>query len=196
MKKMPLFAFALLAIATLFSATSCQKIKDAVASNVNPISWDQGSIPLTIPASASTSQQTAFGTVHFDLDQYIKEKAPSGVSIGYSAAKHIYLQSFDIHLDNADGDNNFSNLDFTPDNAPALIFNTTPNPTTAIQFGGTWAMPASPYTDVTVPVSNNNDLKTISNGTDWAYGLTYKLLKPMKHDVKATITAHYQIAFK
>jgi hypothetical protein len=188
----------LLAVAgiVIFSASSCNKIKEAVANNINDIGWTQSSVTITIPATNDLNQHTAFGTAQFDINQYIKDNGGGSLGNAWSYVKHIYLTALSADLQNADANNNFSNFDFSAGNAPALIFNSTASTSNAVLLGGTWSQPAPPYTHVDIPVNNSNDIKAAANGTDWAYGLTYKLSKPLAHDLQVTVTAQYNISFK
>lgn len=193
MKRVSLFGISALLIASVFTATSCNKIKEAVANNVNDIGWTQSDITVTIPATNDVNQHTTFGTVQFDLNNYIKNNGGSALGNAWSYVKHIYITSLSADLQNGDATNNFSNFDFT--NPPTLVFNSTTSTANAVQLGGTWSMPPAPYMHIDIPVTNNTDIKTAADGTNWAYGFIYKLSKPLTHDLQVKVTAQYNVSF-
>lgn len=194
MKKISLFTLSAFIMAFLFSATSCNKIKDAVAQNIPDITYNDDKPVIIIPASSSTAQQSALGQFTFDLNQYVKDNA-GGSGIDFSAIKHIYVKSINATLLNGDADNNFSNFTYDGTN-PVIVFNTTPDYATATQIGGGLSMaPTDPY-NLVLPVTNNTDFLSHINGKDWVYIFAYKLSKHTSKAMQVKLDVQYDLSFK
>jgi len=194
MKKISLLAVSAL---VLFSCaiSSCSKVKEAIAKNIPNITYQDDKPVISIPASSSTAQQTAFGTINFDLSQFIASNAGTG-GIDFSYVKHIYVKSIKATLVNADANNNFNNLAFTAASSPAVIFNTTPDVNNATLLGGNMTTPPSDPYNLVIPVTNNADILSHVNGKNWSYGFTYKLQKPTTKDLQVKLDVEYEISFK
>ena len=185
----------LLGAVAFLSLSSCNKIKDAIASNIPDLTYEDNNVTINVPASSNTSQQTAFGYVQFDLNQYIKDHA-GGSGIGFNNVKHVYVKEINAQVINGDANNNFQNLTFTTASSPVLVFNTTADYSTATVIGGGLTTPpADPY-NLSLPVTNNADFLSHINGKDWAYGLAYKLAKPTTKDLQVKLTVKYTVSFK
>jgi hypothetical protein len=186
---------ALLAAITIFSS-SCDKVADAVAAKVGPISFTQTDVMITIPASTNTAQQVSWGTTTFNLDSAIQKQ--SGVStLTYAKfAKSVTVTSLIGTVVNGDANNNFNNFTFSSASSPIIIFNTSPDATTATTIGGgTQITPlADPY-NWNIPVTGNTDLLSRINGKTWWYAFTYKLQKATTKDLQVKLTINYTISF-
>lgn len=196
MKKTSLLTRCIFIASFVILSCSCNKIKDAIASNLSPISLTQANITITIPASNSTAQQTAFGTTYFDLDSAIQKQSGNSTVTYAKYAKHITITGITASLANGDANNNLNNLTYSVGTFPILVFNTTPDYNTATIIGGSGQTTplADPY-NWNIPVAGNTDLISIINGKNWAYGLAYKLQKPTTKDLQLNLTITYNIAF-
>jgi hypothetical protein len=194
MKKTFLFALGAFMTGVSIFSTSCNQVKDAISKNIPNITWDNNDPVITIPASSNTTDQTVFGSTKFDLNQYIAANAGAG-GIDFSSVKHVYVKSIVATLVNGDAGNNFSNLAYSL-GSPALVFNTTPDFSTATLLGGSITTPPTdPYT-LNIPVTNNTDIKTHMNGVDWVYGFTYKLSKATSKALQIKLDVQYELSFK
>jgi hypothetical protein len=189
-------------ITVLLSATACNKVQEELAKNIPDISLTQASIPVTIPASSSTALQVQWGTVEFDLNQFIKDNASAAPANAFSLVKHIYVTSVTATAPqspaNADANNNFTNLTYSSAVTPVVVFNTTNDYSTATRLGGAGTTPpADPYT-LSVPVSNNTDIIThINSSTNrWSYGFAYQLARPTTKDIQVILNVKYNVSFK
>ena len=174
--------------------SSCDKIKDAAAKKIPNITFDDNNPIIVLPASNNTGQQTQFGVVTFDLNQYIKDN--SGGLGDFSMVKHIYVKSIIATILNGDANNNFTNLTFTADSNPVVVFNTTPDYATATRIGGNLTTPPGDPYYLVLPVTNNTDILSHINGKDWAYGFAYKLQKATTKDLQIKLNVKYEISFQ
>jgi hypothetical protein len=196
MKRRSLTTMCALLSTILIFSSSCDKVADAVAAKVGPISFTQTDVLITIPTSSNTNQQTSWGTVNFDLDAYIQQQ--SGVStLTYAKyAKSVTITSLVGTVVNGDANNNFNNFTFTSASSPIVIFNTTPDVATATTIGGgTQVTPLADPNNWNIPVTGNTNLLTHINGKTWAYAFAYKLAKPTTKDLQVKLTVTYTISF-
>lgn len=194
MKRKTFTAFTFLLVAISLTTTSCNKVTEALASKIPNLTYEDNKAVITVPASSSLVQQTAFGTVVFDLNQYIKDNV-SGTGMDFSYVKHVYVKSIKASVVNGDANNNLSNLTFTTASNPVLVFNTTADPATATAIGGNVTAPPADLYNVSLQVTNNSDILSHMNGKNWAYGIAFKLAKATTKDLQLKLDVQYDLAF-
>jgi len=197
--KKALLSFGLIAlVAGAFSIQSCNKIKDEIANQLDPFNFSQQSFEITVPATAADSVNTGLVSSTINLQQYIDDNLPSGVSLGFDMIDKITLKKVTIApadvsgFDNANNFTNFSDL--------FAIFNTNvgvnKNLTSILTFGSIDDVTANQYMPIVLEYNNPPNLKdyfNASGNTEVQYYIYGHLRRSTTHDVKVKVTVEYEI---
>jgi hypothetical protein len=112
--KKALYSLGLLALVagTTVTFQSCNKIKEEIAKQINPINFSQQNVTLTIPAVSADSVNSNHVNVPIDIEQLIKDNAPSGSEAAYNLVKTIKIKKITLTIvEGQSATNNWTNFE-------------------------------------------------------------------------------------
>jgi hypothetical protein len=193
MKKV-LYSLGLVAIVAgaAVSFQSCNKIKDEIKKNIDPIDYSQPSVTFNVPVVTTTAPFQGFDTATINMDQIIKDEA--GVDFSINDISTITINKVVLHLAGADATNNWTNFS----DAGAYL-----NTDKGIAAGknnilATVTVPdvvSNQYNDVVITGDNNLNLKDYFNGGNTKVYVLYaaNARRQTTHPLTMTATLTYTI---
>jgi hypothetical protein len=201
MKKL-IYSIALLGIATaaVVNLQSCDKIKEEVAGQIDPFSFTQQNVTITVPPLAGNdTASTSETNVPINIGQLISDNVPSGVSVGFDDVSSIKIKKITMNLVQgmAPSNNwtNFEGLFFAANTDKGLAANP------QMDWQGVWTGivddTAFAYAPVEIVWPNPVNLKSYFNSTGTT-NATYYLQGAMRRatdTLKVNANIEYEIAF-
>ncbi len=110
--KRSLLSFALCALVsgTLFTVQSCNKIKDEIVKQIDPISFTRQDISYTVPGITTTAEFSTNDTGNININQLIKDE--TGIDVNINKVSSIRIKKITLELKNADEENNWTNAEY------------------------------------------------------------------------------------
>ena len=188
--KKALLSFGLLALVAGASVSiqSCNKIKDEIAKHIDAFTFTQAALTYDIPVLADqASWESGFETYTINVNEIIKEEA--GVDFDIDNISTIKIKEINIHLQNADAENNWTNFEqveawANTDKGMAAGKNDLYGKVTTF----------TPYDDVKITVDQNINFKDYLNGdaTVVTYKIKTKAIDGTNHPLTAKVTVSYE----
>ncbi len=160
MKKILLSLSLLFFVGGMSMITSCDKLVEEVAKNLNfDLIFQTAETTFTVPVQSTNSTFTDTKTETFNIDQFIKDNTEN--KLGVDNIKTAKIKSCKLTITNPDADNNFQNfsaasITLKADGQPDIIMDITDNPDTYA-------------TELSLPVDANKDLVPYLKATTFTY---------------------------
>ncbi len=110
--KKALYSLALLAMTagTVVYTSSCNKIKDEIASHLKAFSFTAATVEYTVPVVTNTQTYTETQSVSININQIIKDE--SGVNFDIDDISKITIKKVTLKVIDGDAANNWTNFEY------------------------------------------------------------------------------------
>lgn len=172
-----------LAIAAIFTFSSCSKIKEAMQRD---IAISPTGVTFTVPIITSLNAGTTIGTVPvtMDLDALIKAQASK---FGIDNVKNVKITGLKIKLNDSDATNNFANLE-------SLSATIKANGQSDVVVAAVTNNADAEKSELTIPITQGNaELKGFVTSTSFSYILAGKARRVTTKPLSATATFTYTL---